>query len=269
MTYFICKTCGVQYEALAAPPAHCPICEDERQYLPEGGQAWTTLAELQRNHQPIFREEEPNLLGIGTEPRFAIGQRMQLIQSAQGNVLWECMSLINDEAVAKVKSLGQVSAMSMSHPHFFSSIIEWSDALGGVPIYVHAADERWLGRRSKNIVLWQGDTLQLSPDVTLINCGGHFNGSSVLHWRAGANGKGVLLCGDTIYVVADRRYVSFMRSYPNLIPLAAPAVRQIVERVRPFQFDRIYSAWFGAVLKENAKAALDFSAQRYIRAIAG
>jgi hypothetical protein len=70
-------------------------------------------------------------------------------------------------------------------------------------------------------------------------------------------------------VVADRRYVSFMRSYPNLIPLAAPAVRQIVERVRPFQFDRIYSAWFGAVLKENAKAALDFSAQRYIRAIAG
>ena len=125
MTYFICKTCGVQYEASAAPPAHCPICEDERQYLPEGGQAWTTLAELQRNHQPIFREEEPNLLGIGTEPRFAIGQRMQLIQSTQGNVLWECMSLINDEAVAKVKSLGQVSAMSMSHPHFFSSIIEW------------------------------------------------------------------------------------------------------------------------------------------------
>ena len=259
MTYFICKTCGVQYEASAAPPAHCPIC----------GQAWTTLAELQRDHQPIFREEEPNLLGIGTEPRFAIGQRMQLIQSTQGNVLWECMSLINDEAVAKVKSLGQVSAMSMSHPHFFSSIIEWSDALGGVPIYVHAADERWLGRRSKNIVLWQGETLQLSPEVTLINCGGHFDGSSVLHWRDGANGKGVLLCGDTIYVVADRRYVSFMRSYPNLIPLAAPAVRQIVERVRPFQFDRIYSAWFGAVLKENAKAALDFSAQRYIRAIAG
>lgn len=138
-----------------------------------------------------------------------------------------------------------------------------------MPIYVHAVDERWLGRRSKNIVLWQGETLQLSPDVTLINCGGHFDGSSVLHWRGGANGKGVLLCGDTIYVVADRRYVSFMRSYPNLIPLAAPAVRQIVERVRSFQFDRIYSAWFGAVLKENAKAALDLSAQRYIRAIAG
>lgn len=266
MNKFICKTCGVQYEASATPPAHCPICEDERQYVLESGQAWTTLEELQRDYQVVIKEEEPHLHGIGMEPRFAIGQRAQLIQSEQGNVLWECMSLINDETIAAIQALGGISAMALSHPHYYSSIIEWSDAFGGVPIYVHAADERWLGRRSQNIVLWEGATRQLSPEITLIHCGGHFPGSAVLHWSQGAAGKGVLLCGDTINVVSDRHYVSFMWSYPNLIPLPAAAVQKIVEQVRPFAFDRIYSAWFGTVLKENARQGLEFSAQRYQRA---
>src|SRR6266849_11193792 len=51
--------------------------------------------------------------------------------------------------------------------------------------------------------------------VALVHCGGHFEGGTVLHWPGGANGKGALLTGDLITVVQDRRYVSFMRSYPN------------------------------------------------------
>ncbi len=269
MTNFICKTCGVQYEASANPPLHCPICADERQYVPETGQAWTTLDALHRDYSVVVKEEEPQLLGIGIEPRFAIGQRALLIQSAHGNVLWDCMSLIDDQTVQAVEALGGISAIALSHPHFYSSIIEWSDAFGGVPIYIHSADACWLGRRSRNLVFWEQEALPLSSEVTLIHCGGHFDGSAVLHWSQGAEGKGALLTGDTIYVVTDRRYVTFMYSYPNLVPLPAYKVQQIVDRLHPFEFDRVYSAWFGTVVNENGKQAVERSAQRYIRAIAG
>ena len=46
----------------------------------------------------------------------------------------------------------------------------------------------------------------------------------MLHWAGGADGRGALLSGDIVQVVPDRRYVSFMYSYPNLIPLPAAAV---------------------------------------------
>ena len=64
----------------------------------------------------------------------------------------------------------------------------------------------------------------------------------MLHWPAGANGKGALLTGDIIQVVQDRRYVSFMRSYPNLIPLGPAAIQRILERIEPFSFEQIYGA---------------------------
>jgi len=75
------------------------------------------------------------------------------------------------------------------------------------------------------------------------------------------------LTGDTIAVVEDRRYVSFMYSYPNLIPLSASAVRRIVEAVEPFDYDRIYGGWWDEVVPSDAKAAVARSAARYLRAI--
>jgi hypothetical protein len=90
----------------------------------------------------------------------------------------------------------------------------------------------------------------------------------VLHWPAGANGKGALLTGDIITVVQDRRYVSFMRSYPNLIPLGAAAIHRILETLEPFSFDQIYGGWWKANVSSDAKAAVTRSAQRYLCAIA-
>ena len=86
------------------------------------------------------------------------------------------------------------------------------------------------------------------PGLTLVRCGGHFTSSTVLHWADGAEGRGALLTGDTIAVALDRRYVTFMRSYPNLIPLSAAAVRRIVAAVEPFAFDRIYGGWWDYVV---------------------
>lgn len=266
MTHYICVTCGTQYPDTDQPPNQCLICDDERQYVGHDGQQWTTLEQLHATHSNTFREVEPNLIGIGSEPRFAIGQRGLLVQSAEGNVLWDCISLLDDKTVARVNDLGGIDKIAISHPHFYSSMIEWSKAFDA-PIYLHADNEEWVMRPDKAIEFWQGETLQLNQTMTLIRTGGHFDGSTLLHWANGAEGKGVLLTGDTIYVVADRRYVSFMGSFPNLIPLSPSAVRNIVASVEPFDYDRIYSGWFGTVLKENAKHGVTYSAQRYIDAI--
>jgi len=97
--------------------------------------------------------------------------------------------------------------------------------------------------------------------------GGHFKGSTVLHWREGAGGRGALLSGDTLQVVSDRRYVSFMYSFPNLIPMSAKVVRGIADRVEKIEFDRIYGAWWGMVVDKDAKAAVARSAERYLAAL--
>lgn len=269
MPAYICITCGVQYAATPTPPARCPICEDERQYVGAEGQRWTTLEELQQTHRNEFSPLETGLTAITIAPKFAIGQRAMLVETAQGNVLWDCNSLIDDETIRAVQAQGGVTAIAICHPHFYDSLAEWSCALGNVPVYLHADDRRWVMRPDPAIVYWEGETLALNKEVTVIRCGGHFPGSSVLHWQGGAERRGVLLTGDTITVVADRRYVTFMYSYPNQIPLDARAVRGIVDAVEPYPFDRIYGGWAGSQIERDAKAAVVRSAKRYIRAIEG
>jgi len=182
-------------------------------------------------------------------------------------VLWDCISLVDDATVKAVWKLGGIRAIAISHPHFYASMIEWSRAFGGVPVYLHAADRQWVMRPDPAIHFWEGDTHELGDGVTLIRCGGHFAGSTALHWAAGAEGRGALLTSDTLTVVSDSRYLSFMYSYPNLIPLPKDAIEQIVRRVEPFAFERIYGGWFERVVAEDAKAAVARSAERYMGAI--
>ena len=267
MENFICMTCGVQHGESEAQPEHCPICEDERQYIGKDGQRWTTLAEMQKNYQNRFEDVDPNLTGIGTTPGFAIGQRALLIQTPEGNVLWDCISLIDDATVEAIMARGGLRAIAVSHPHTVGSLVEYSHAFGNVPIYWHADNREWVMRPDPAFEFWNGETCQLMEGLTLVRCGGHFPGSDVLHWAGGADGKGALLTGDTMYVAQDRRFVSFMYSYPNLIPLNAQAVEQIVQAVEPFEFDRIYGGWWDSIVKKDAKAAVKRSAERYIRAI--
>lgn len=264
MPNYICITCGVQYAETAAPPEHCPICEDDRQYVNPAGQGWTTLDDLRRDRHNTFETLEPGLTAIRTDPQFAIGQQAHLIQTPVGNVLWDCISFIDQPTIDRVKALGGLTAITISHPHFYSSMVEWSRAFGGVPIYLHADIKEWVMRPDPAIHYWEGETLVINDHITAIRCGGHFPGSTALHWRDGAEGKGLLLTADTFFVAQDLQHVSFMHSFPNLIPLSASKVQHVVGAVEPFTFDRLYSAWPGKVIVSGAKAAVRRSAERYI-----
>jgi hypothetical protein len=269
MPNFICTTCGTQYTESQELPAACVICAEPRQYIRATGQQWTTSDRLRLTNRISIKFEESGLIGIGVEPHFAIGQRALFLRSAAGNILWDCVSLLDQAVVECLRALGGISAIAISHPHYYSSMVEWSRAFGGVPIYLHANDRQWVMRPDDAIVFWDGDTERLSDGLTLIRCGGHFAGGTVLHWPGGADGRGALLSGDIIQVVPDRRHVSFMYSYPNYIPLPASAVERIVQAVEPFAYDRIYGAFWDMVIDRDGKAAVAESAQRYLRAIGG
>jgi glyoxylase-like metal-dependent hydrolase (beta-lactamase superfamily II) len=267
MRNYICTTCGHQFAESEEPPDRCPICEDDRQYVNPRGQSWTTLDELAREHHNIWRPLESGLTGIGTEPKFAIGQRALLVQASNGNILWDCVSLLDDPTIEAVASLGGISGLAMSHPHLVGSMVEWSRAFGNVPIFLHADLAPWIQRPDSVIEFWEGENLELEAGLTLHRCGGHFEGSTVLLWPEGADGRGVLLTGDTLYVTPDRKHVSFMYSYPNFIPLPARAVDRIVERVMSLRFDRMYGHFFDLDIEADAKRVVQGSAERYKRAI--
>ena len=267
MAAFICTACGTEFPPSPAPPAHCPVCEEERQFVPPGGQGWTTHEKLAVTHANVFRQHEPGVIGIGTQPSFAIGQRAILVVTPAGNVLWDCISLVDEATVALIEGLGGLAAIAISHPHFHTVMGRWSRAFGNVPIYLHADDAEWVLNPNDAIVSWQGETIPILPDVTLIRCGGHFPGASVLHWAKGAKGRGILCSGDTLTVTTDRKFLTFMRSYPNLIPLPASAIRKIDAAVEPFAFDAIYGHYFDRAIAAGAKAVMERSVARYIRAI--
>lgn len=267
MPAWICVTCGVQYPDTGRPPAHCPICEDERQYVGWDGQQWTTMADLAREHVVVLREEEADLVGVGVEPAFAIGQRALLVCTPHGNVLWDCVSLLDDDARRQVDDLGGIDAICMSHPHFYGANIEFADAFDA-RVFIPRADEQWIQRPSPRIELFDDDAEPV-PGVSLARIGGHFDGAAVLHWPAGADGGGALLTGDTITVVQDRAWVSFMWSYPNLIPLDEDTVANIARRVERFTFDRVYGGWWGRVVVHEGAAAVRRSADRYIARLRG
>ncbi|HEV2439422.1 MAG TPA: MBL fold metallo-hydrolase [bacterium] len=267
MPRYICVTCGVQFAERAEPPPSCPICEDERQFVNRQGQAWTTPDALARSHRNVLRAEEPGLIGIGMEPSFAIGQRALLIRTPEGNILWDCTSLLDVAVIEAVQAMGGLAAVAISHPHFYASMVDWSHAFGRAPIYLPDADRAYVMRPDPAIDFWDGDRRPLPGGLSLVRCGGHFPGSTLLYWPAGAGGRGALLTGDTIQAVPDRRSVSFMYSYPNYLPLPAAAVRRIAAAVEPLAFDRIYGGWFDRTVPSGAKAVVARSAARYVRAL--
>ena len=123
-------------------------------------------------------------------------------------------------------------------------------------------------RPDPTVMYWDGEMRQLAPGVTLLRCGGHFAGGTVLHWAGGAGGKGALLSGDIVTVTPDRN-LSFMRSYPNLIPLDARSVRHIADVLEAWPFDPVYGGWWDRIIASDGKAALALSVQRYLTAIGG
>lgn len=257
----ICRTCGVQY---GAPRPDCPICLDERQYIGWGGQQWTSLEEMRSaGFRARVAEEGPGVLGVGCEPSFAIGQRALLVRSPDGNVLWDCITYMGDDMVSAIKELGGISAIAISHPHYYGTMVEWARAFDA-PVYIHASDRQWVGRPDPAVVFWEGDSHEITPGMTLLNAGVHFAGGTVLHRTAGEGREAALFSGDIFQVVMDRRWVSFMYSYPNLIPERRSVVRRALMLLEPYPFERIYGAWWGRIVGSDGAAALKRSADRYL-----
>jgi hypothetical protein len=260
---FCCDTCGTQYAPSTAPPEECPICLDERQYVGRDGQRWTTMEALAADHANAVREQEPGLLGIGTEPAFAIGQRALLVDG----LLWDCVTLLDDAAAEAVAAAGGLRAIAISHPHYYSAMVDWADRFD-VPILLHADDAEHVMRPSPRIEHWSGERRALWDGLELIRLGGHFAGGTACLWPGGADGRGALLTGDVVQVVADTDWASFMWSFPNFIPLPAREVERIRGVVAELEFDRLYGAWWWAVMRDDARAKVLRSADRYVAALA-
>ena len=268
MSLWTCEQCGAQFPDSAAPPAACPICEDDRQFVNWKGQTWVSRVQFRASHRLVWRDDL-GLTGFAVEPSFAIGQRALLVREADGCVLWDCVPLLTSEAVEHVRSLGGLKAIAVSHPHFYGAVADWSEAFGGVPVYLHGDDRQWITRPHPSIVAWSGESQRISDGIVLVRTGGHFAGGTVMHWQAASEGRGALLTGDIAMAAMDRRWVSFMYSFPNYIPLNATAVRAIWRAVERLAFDRLYGAWWGRNIESGAKAAFGASVKRYLAAISG
>lgn len=213
---------GMQYPD-GVDPGHCPVCEDEREYVDWDAQSWTPPAGLRAEG---VRKEVPGLWGVGTTPSFAIRQRALLVPGDGGNVLWDCTALLDRDAVDRVHALGGVSAIAVSHPHYYSTMGAWSREFDA-PIHVNARDRDWVPS-GVDVVTWDGAEREILPGRTLVHLGLHFAGRSVRHWADGLDGRGAVCAGDIVTVVPDRRWVGFMYSYPNLIPEHPDTVRNAV-----------------------------------------
>ena len=260
LTNFICTTCGVQYEASETPPLLCPICNDDRQYIGFGGQSWTTLQNINRQHKNIIEKIAPDVYAIYSTPAFGINQRAHLIRTPGGNILWDCITNLDPSTIEIIHSLGGIKAIAISHPHYYSTIVEWSHAFNA-RVFIHANDEEWLGRKDETIELWQGNEKLLWDEIRLVCCGGHFPGASILYLP---RDQGSIFSGDTIQVAPNLKTVSFMYSYPNMIPLPAISILQIQDSIIDLEYDAIYGA-FGLYIRQNAKQAVIYSLERYLQ----
>ena len=228
------------------------------------GQRWTTLAALRRTHRARIEQLEPGLLSIGVEPAFAIGQRALLV----GGVLWDCVALVDEEIEQAVLAAGGIDTIAISHPHFYTGMVEWAERFDA-KILLHEADRSFVMRPSPRIEFWQGERHRLGAECELIRIGGHFPGATILHWAGAADGRGTVLSGDAIQVVGDRDWVSFMWSYPNLIPLAVEQIARISAIVATLEFDRLYGGFWERFITSDARAKVLRSADRYIDAVSG
>ncbi len=258
-----CATCGVERSTDGLPDV-CPICADERQYVPLTGQRWVDPADFTGRIE--LTEREPGLWGLDVVDGTGIGQQAKLIVTDGGNVLFDVPPAITDEAVDAVRRLGDVRGIIASHPHMYGLQSAWSHALGDALVYVSAADRSWLGYEPAQLRVWD-DTIEILPGVVASQPGGHFPGSVVVHWP-GRDGKGVVLAGDTLFVNPDLETVAFMRSYPNHLPLSGAVAERVAAHVGRYEFDRLYGN-FRHRLASDAREKMFASARRHAAWVRG
>lgn len=255
--YFpICTACGTQYPLPV--PASCRICLDPRQFVPPTGQTWTTLTVLQQSHHNVFTPDtiNPRIWSIRTAPNFAIGQRAMLLQTPNGNILWDLITLLDADTVAKVNELGGLAAIVISHPHYYTTLHDWSATFPDAKLYIGGPDEDWLVDREANLHFLTRSHTAILPDVTAVLSGGHFPGSLCLHWDS------QLFIADTILTVPSARNpipgtpgslsYTFWYSVPNRIPLPPSQIWGVWESVRGLEWHSTFGAFMGMDVRTTA-----------------
>jgi glyoxylase-like metal-dependent hydrolase (beta-lactamase superfamily II) len=257
----ICSTCGTCYPETPVFET-CPICLDERQWVPPGGQQWTKKEDLHRKHSIKLNRLHESLYELGINPVFAIGQRTLLVLSNQGNVLWDCIPLLDEITIEFIRSKGGLKAIAFSHPHFYSNMNEWAE-LFDCPIYIHQNDEEHIQVKSKHIRLWHGDEMNLWDGMRIICIGGHFAGSSILHVPF-LSKEGTIICGDTLFLSPSKKHFSVVYSSPNRIPLPIAEIQRIKKRFDNIQFDAFYGYHSIQNLDKDVKEILNVSLAKYV-----
>ena len=133
---------------------------------------------------------------------------------------------------------------------------------------LHHDDRQWVQRPARCIEHWRGDRLALGPGVTLVRTGGHFPGSTSLHWATGPRGGGALFAGDSPQVASNRRSVSFLYSSPNFVPLGPREVIAMRERLAGLAYDDVYGYSWGRNIIGDGQAAVEASFDRHLHLMA-
>ncbi|KAL4932761.1 putative metallo-beta-lactamase domain protein [Aspergillus undulatus] len=320
----ICSTCGTQFPETSGLTA-CKICDDPRQFVPPTGQSWTTLSTLRSEFYKNIFTPDPihceKLVSIHTEPRLAIGQRAYLCRTNTNtksstsrrsgsspdstfNILWDCITYIDDATINEINKLGGIHAIVISHPHFYTTHLVWAEIFD-CPVYLSSEDEEWVvlkesenknqsqsdeGKGRKRQVFFSNNLLSFTAstsengngiyegddgraDIVAIKAGGHFPGSTVLLWRS----LKTLLIADTMAVVPSGKYwvdrpagtasFTFMWSYPNMIPLSADDVHGIWKAIKHTVFDITRGAFVGMDTDTDSKKRMLDSAQIFVKSM--
>ncbi|KAF2118594.1 hypothetical protein BDV96DRAFT_597398 [Lophiotrema nucula] len=278
----ICVTCGTQFDVpYDQGLKSCRLCDDPRQYVPLGGQKWTSLAREKGKFENKFQQDEhderiwfitteakaspgPKTAAASLKPdasRLGIGERGILLQTPHGNILWDLIAWLDQGTIDFINSKGGLKGIVISHPHFYTTHLEWAKQFN-CPVYTSKADEEWLNRKdSDGLRMLIEGTTEIILGVTAIQCGGHFDGSLVLHWDK------KLFLADTFMSVPSGIYhkdrppgttsYSFMWSYPNMIPLPPSKVHGIWKAIKPFEFTATYGGFPGQnIVREHLKSVV-------------
>lgn len=256
----MCTECGTQYPDNYSDNV-CIICADERQSVPQSGQTWTTHEKLLEKHSVKIKKINDQLYEFTVNPRFSIGQRALFVISEQGNIMWDCIPLLDEGVIEFIKSKGGLKAIAISHPHYYSIMKMWAETFD-CKILIHGGDKQWVVNGGNSVEYWSGRELDLWDTLKLHNIGGHFDGSSIIEipWMSE---KGTLLIGDTMYLSPSLKHFAIMRSYPNRIPLPISEIKRIETRFENISFDTIYGFYSYQNVEKNAKEVLRNSIARY------
>ncbi|KAI2628095.1 beta-lactamase-like protein [Hypomontagnella submonticulosa] len=262
-SWLICTTCGTQFPTSNRRElTTCFICDDPRQFTPPTGQSFTTLDAIRQSAKnkciPISGDDR--FMAIFTEPKIGIGQRAILIRTPRGNVLWDCITLIDDETIHLINDMGGLKAIVISHPHFYSTHVEWARTFN-CPVYLAAEDKQWTTQSSAHQVFIEETELDLQIDgassgIMVLKLGGHFPGSLVslydehlfiadtlMTTPAGLGNWDTDAVGTARSRPAGMNSYSFMWSIPNMIPLAPEDMQRMWSILKKYDFSSTHGGF--------------------------